>query len=92
MPVTLDQVAEAILSTSRRTQPVVAPLVVYGVAVAAAGAVTAAGVGVAQSARERQQQSGVGRGIPQLAPDLAVVGGGQEPGEVDLLPMWRADP
>jgi len=92
VPVTLDQIRDALLSQARPTAPVVAPVVVYFVAVAAAGAVATAGVGVAESAADRRAQSGVGRGLARLTPDLEQLGGGGVPGDVGLLPMWRADP
>lgn len=92
MPVTLDQVRDALLSQARPSQPVIAPVVVYGLAVAATGAVVVAGVGVAESAANRLAESGVGRGLARLTPDLDQLGVGGVPGEVGMLPMWRADP
>lgn len=92
MPVTLDQIRDALTSQARPTEPVVAPVVVYGLAVAGAGAVGVAAVGVAQSAADRLAESGVGRGLARITPDLEQLGAGGVPGEVGMLPMWKADP
>jgi hypothetical protein len=92
VPVLLEQVAAALAAQAPQSQPVVAPVVVDGLAVAATGAVAAAGVGVAESAAGRLAESGVGRGLGALVPTFETFGASSEPGEVGLLPMWRADP